>query len=225
VTGDPVDAHVAALGRALRGPARMRRSMLAETRDGLRDAADATGCAARAVREFGTVAELAPQYQAELTAAQGRRTAVLVAVLFPILLIGWHVLWTHGVAWTSTGPPPPLVGAMARGQDVASAVVAALALAVLVATLRRRSDPRLLAAGAGGVGLAGALFCGGAAVVMNVANGPATAEMLASNPLAAPSMLLSGLALVAVLVTTGRALRVAAHDPCRRPPPRAPHAT
>lgn len=211
MTCDPVDAHVAALARRLRGPGRMRRSMLTETRDGLRDAADAGGCPARAVREFGTVAELAPQFQAELTAAQGRRTAVLVAVLFPALLIGWDLLWTHGVAWTSTGPPPPLVGAMARTQDVASAVVTALAVVLLVATLRRRADPRLLAIGAGVVGLLGALFCGGAAVVMNVANGPATAEMLATNPLAAPSMVLSGLALVAVLVTTGRALRVAAH--------------
>jgi hypothetical protein len=203
----------------------MRRSMLAEARDGLRDAAEAGGCAARAVREFGTVAELAPQYQAELTAAQGRRTAVLVAVLFPVLLIGWNVLWTHGVAWTSPAPPPPLVTAMAGTQDVASAVVAALALAVLVATLRRRADPRLLAVGAGVVGLAGALFCGGAAVVMNVANGPATMAMLETNPLAAPAMLLSGLALVAVLVTAGRALRTAAHDPGRRRPARADRTT
>ena len=50
---------------------------------------------------------------------------------------------------------------------------------------------------------------------MNVANGPATLAMLATQPLAGPSMLLSGLALLAVIVTTGRALRVAAHDPVR----------
>lgn len=215
MTADPVDAHVRALAHALKGPRGLRRSMLAETRDGLRDAAAAGGCPARAVREFGTVAELAPQYQAELTAAQARRTALLVAVLFPALLVGWNLLWSHGVAWTGSGPPPPLVTALAGVQDIASVVVGALAVGLLAATLRRGPDPRRLALGAGTVGLLGALVCGATAVVMNVANGPATLAMLADRPLAAPSLLLSGLALAAVLVTTTRALRVAVHDPTR----------
>lgn len=56
---DLVDAHVDALGRELRGPARLRRDMLAEVRAGLRDAAE-RGDPAEAIREFGSVAELAP---------------------------------------------------------------------------------------------------------------------------------------------------------------------
>lgn len=206
---DPVNAHVEALARVLRGPTRMRRDMLAETRDGLRDAADRHGDPVTAVAEFGSVAEVAPHYQAELTAAQGRRTALIVAVLFPTLLLGWDLLWTHGVAWTSTAPPPELVLAMARAQDVVSAVVTGCAVLVLAATLHRGVSPRLLAAAAASVALIGAVVCGGAAVVMNVANGPATAQMLATNPAALPSFLLSGAALLAILFTACRALRVA----------------
>lgn len=38
---DPVARHVAELKRVLRGPARARRSMVREVRDGLHDAVDA----------------------------------------------------------------------------------------------------------------------------------------------------------------------------------------
>lgn len=224
---DPVlAAHVSALARELRGPVRMRRSMLAETRDGLDDAASALresglparAAAERAVREFGAVTEVAPEYQAELTAAQGRRTALFAVLVFPALLFGWDLLWSHGVAWPDTGPPPALVLAMARTQDVASGIVTLLAVAVLAATWLRRVDPRVLAGGAAVVTLVGGVLCGGAAVVMNVANGPATVGMLATNPLALPSMTLSGLAMLAILTTSTRAFRVATHDPSRRRP-------
>lgn len=206
---DPVDAHVAALGRMLRGPSRMRRDMLAETRDGLRDAAERHGDPAVAVAEFGPVPEVAPHFQAELTAAQGRRTALTAAVLFPTLLLGWDLLWTHGIAWSAATPPPELVLALARAQDVASAVVTGLAVLVLVATLSRSASPRLLAGAAAAVALVGAVVCGGAAVVMNVGAGPATTRMLATNPAALPSFLLSGAALLAILFTASRAIRVA----------------
>lgn len=98
---------------------------------------------------------------------------------------------------------------MARTQDVASALVTGLAVLVLIATLWRSAPPRLLASAAAGVAIVGGVVCGGAAVVMNVANGPATAQMLATNPVALPSFLLSGAALVAILCAAGSAIRLA----------------
>jgi hypothetical protein len=209
---DPVERHVAALGAALRGPGALRRDVLAEVRDGLEDAAEAhraagvagPEAAARAVEEFGPVDELAPLYQEELTTAQVRRTALVVAVLFPALLLGWDLMWTTGHAWPSVGPVPPLVPVLARLQDVLSVAATALALVVLLATLRRRVRPRLLAAAAAAVGLAGAVLCLGIAVVMNVANGPATLTMIASNPTTLPAFAVS---LAAGAVVAGSALR------------------
>lgn len=219
---DPIGAHVATLAGCLRGPARMRRSMLTETRHGLQDAAathrdgglPAAGAATAAVREFGPVADVAPLYQAELTAAQGRRTALLIAALFPALVLGWDLLWSSGVAWT--GPAPAAVPVLARVQDVASWTITALAALLLVATVRRRADGRHLALLAGALGLAGAVLCGGTAVAMNVANLDATAGMLATNPVALPALAASGAALVAVVASTVRALRLAARPSRRR---------
>jgi len=84
-----IDAYVAELDGALRGPRRAKADLLAEARDSLVDAAEAydrrgVGRAVaerRAVREFGTVDEIAPEYQTELALAQGRRTALLVFVV------------------------------------------------------------------------------------------------------------------------------------------------
>jgi hypothetical protein len=82
-----IDAYVTSLGAALRGPRAAKRELLTEVRDSLHDAAahhESAGlpdeAAARlAVDEFGTVRELAPDYQRELALLQGRRTALLVA--------------------------------------------------------------------------------------------------------------------------------------------------
>jgi hypothetical protein len=144
--------------------------VLAEVRDGLHDAAEAHGghpdAAERAVAEFGSVAELAPLHQAELTAAQVRRTALVVTVLFPALVLGWDLLWSHGVAWTA--PAPPLVGGAGPGcRTVVGAVAAALGLGLLLATLRPRARPRRLAVATAAVGLGAAVVCGTTAVVMN----------------------------------------------------------
>lgn len=203
---DPVDLHVAALARRLRGPARLRRSMLAETRAGLLDAAAAHRDAAVAVAEFGSVAEIAPAYQAELTAAQSRRTALLLVALFPAMVLGWDLLWSSGVAWT--GPAPTAVRLLARVQDLVSWGITALAATLLVLTLRSRADERRLALAAGGLGALGAVLCGGTAVAMNLANLDRTVDMLATHPAALLAIVLSGVALVLVLASTTRALRL-----------------
>ncbi|MFD0905748.1 permease prefix domain 1-containing protein, partial [Actinomadura sediminis] len=103
-----IDAHVAALAAALHGPARTKARMLTEVRDGLTDAADAlaaTGlpadaAARRAVRDFGAVADVAPEFQRELTIAQARRTALAAALSAPVLLLCWRLAGTDG------GAPP-----------------------------------------------------------------------------------------------------------------------
>src|SRR5207244_7286136 len=86
-----VDRYVAGLGAALRGPRRVKADLLVEARDSLVDAAEAyraegaTQAEAdrQAVAEFGTLAEIVPAYQAELAVAQGRRTALLIALALP----------------------------------------------------------------------------------------------------------------------------------------------
>lgn len=66
-----IDDHVSRLRRALRGPRRLKRDLLAEARDGLLDAAltgerrglGRTEAERAAVREFGTVEEVVGSFQ------------------------------------------------------------------------------------------------------------------------------------------------------------------
>ena len=188
---DLLDRHVAALGATLRGPGGLRRDVLAEVRDGLHDAAQAhrargrapADAAAMAVAEFGPVDDLAPLYQAELTVAQARRTALVVVLIFPALVLGWDLMWSAGLAWPTTGfPPPAAVPLLARVQDALGATAAGLGLLVLLATLSRSVRPRLLAGAAATVGLLSALLCVGTAVAMNLTHGPAALVMLTTTP-------------------------------------------
>jgi hypothetical protein len=208
---DPVSTHLAALARTLRGPAGLRRSMIAETRDGLRDAVAAhedgglgpAEAAARAVRDFGAVAEIAPLYQEELTARQGRRTALLLAVAYPGLMLGWGLLWKGGIGWT--GPAVPLVSALARMQDVASWAVGLAALAAAGLGFRRR-PPRGLVAAVAGIGAAGTVVCGGAAVVMIVGSG--LTDSAVTDPVALIAYGISAAALVVTSCSVARTVRV-----------------
>jgi hypothetical protein len=108
-----IDAYVADLGRNLRGPARAKADLLREARDGLYDAAaayrddgvDPEAAQHRAVRDFGDVRDIAPDYQAELAAAQGRRTALLICL----------VLAPQSLLWQYVG------GALAEGHERAAA--------------------------------------------------------------------------------------------------------
>jgi hypothetical protein len=173
---DPVSAHVAELDRALRGPAAVKRSMIAEVRDGLADAVadhrdrglDPEHAAAAAVRDFGSVRDVAPLLQEELTARQGRRTALLLLVSFPALLLTWDVLWQSGKGWTA--PPTPTVSVLARAVDVLTVLIAAAALALLLATFRGRPLPRWVTGLTGIVAALGVAGCGGMSVAMNVLN-------------------------------------------------------
>jgi hypothetical protein len=214
---DPVDQHLAELARALHGPARVRRSMLREARDGLHDAVAAhrtyglapREAAVRAVRDFGAVREIAPLYQHELVARQSRWAALLLLVAFPGMTFGWDLLWRNGVGW-DTSPPPTLVVALARLQDTASFLVAAVAVVLLAVTFLRAAPTRQVAVLAGLTGVTGAVVCGGTGVLMNLVNGPATAAMLVTKPFALPAFMVSALVCALVVRSAVRTLRVAA---------------
>ncbi|OLF18419.1 permease prefix domain 1-containing protein [Actinophytocola xanthii] len=216
-TADPIDSYVAALERALRGPRRARWCMVAEARTGLRDAAAAyragglspEQAAERAVRDFGPVSEIAPLFQDELVAARGRWSAALLAVVFPAMLLGWDLLWSSGAVSREPAPAQDLVASLAALQDVLTAVVALVALALLVVTLRRTVPPRPLASVVGVTGTVGALVCGGNAVAMNVAGGQSTLTLLATNPTACAAFAGSAAVLVLLVWQSVRTLRVA----------------
>ncbi|MFC3997642.1 permease prefix domain 1-containing protein, partial [Nocardiopsis sediminis] len=131
---DPIDAHVAELSAVLHGPARAKARMVAEMRDGLADAAAAhvaAGMAAEraareAIRGFGTVEEVAPACQHELTMAQARRTAAAVALAAPLVMACWYLIVSAG---PDTGWPPPRTALLPAGATIAAAVLATAAMA------------------------------------------------------------------------------------------------
>ncbi|MFG3439542.1 permease prefix domain 1-containing protein [Nonomuraea sp. NPDC047897] len=96
-----IDDYVADLSRALAGPAGPKRDLVVEARDSLTDTADALEAqglgreaAERvAVEEFGDVAEIAPGYQDELTAAAGRRLGALLFLTLPLSVLIWSAIW------------------------------------------------------------------------------------------------------------------------------------
>ncbi|MBO3751382.1 hypothetical protein J5X84_35360 [Streptosporangiaceae bacterium NEAU-GS5] len=195
-----IDGYVAALRRALRGPVRARRDLVAEARDSLCDAAEAyeldgLGRAAaerRAVEEFGPIAEIAPGYQEELAACQGRRLAVLLFVSVPLTAILWSAVWkAFPMTPVIDAVKPPWFGLIARAVDylqLATGVVGAAALL----TYRKARPPRWLARALGllvwiEIPLMGVL-CG---LLMSAAQGPAGfTGYLPGMTLSAASMLL-----------------------------------
>jgi hypothetical protein len=211
---DPVAVHVAELDRLLRGPGAVKRSMIAEVRNGLHDAAEAyreggldpQQAADSAVQDFGPAREVAPLMQEELTARQGRRTALLVAVVFPVMLLGWDLLWQTGHGWTA--PVPDATRVLSRVLDIGTVVIAAAALVLLLATFRRAVSRRLTVL-AGLVAAGGVLWCNGIAVVMNLINPQQAGAMLTTEP-AVTAVALASTAVSALVVRSGiRALRVA----------------
>src|SRR4051794_23516104 len=198
----PGDEHVAALGRALRGPGKAGRSIVREVRDGLEDAVDAyrragfdaPAAACLAVRDFGHVPEVAPLYQDELTAGQGRRTALLLVIGVPALVLGWDLLWSSGLAVATPGPPA--VKELARVQDIAGVIAAAIAAVLVVLTSRRSTRPRRAALAAAATAVATVVVCGGAAVAMAVVNGPLAWQRITSQPAGAFAYLVSAMMVV-----------------------------
>jgi hypothetical protein len=138
VDGQRIDEYLAGLSRRLAGPRRVKADLLAEARDGLVDAAEAYADAglpsseavARALRDFGDYRQVAADYQAELAAAQGRRTALLVTIVMPSLMPVSRLMWRGG-PWTGSGPPDSrylLVASVLDVLQVTAAIMAVLTL-------------------------------------------------------------------------------------------------
>ncbi|PRY02006.1 permease prefix domain 1-containing protein [Allonocardiopsis opalescens] len=169
--GDPVDAYVRGLGRALVGARREKADMLAEVADGLTDAAEAyeaeglerAEARRRAVADFGTVAEVAPHFQAELHRSQGRRLAVLVAVVSPAGQAASSSLWTASTPreWRLWQAQPDWLVAVSTAVDAVPLLVVPGAVALwllLRRSARRAADPARLVAGTSALVLAMALL-------------------------------------------------------------------
>lgn len=217
---DPIDVHVAELNAALHGPARAKSRMVTELREGLRDAARdlASGpepdrdAARRAVREFGTVAEIAPSFQRELTIAQARHTARLVLLLAPLLLVCWFLVRTWGGPRGRRLPDPvELFVAHLGGVAAASALLAAAALAATGTLARRLSTPHRLPLAVAWTGTVAAAALALSALTLTLAS------LLAANWLvsvAAGAVIITGHAKVAA---SARACRECAHLPVLTP--------
>jgi hypothetical protein len=171
---DPIAAHVAALDTALRGPARLKARMLTEVRDGLADAAadlagdgpgDANAARRAAVRDFGTVAEVAPSFQRELTLAQARDTARFVAVAAPVLIGCWWLLGRGGDVPSAAR----VLAAQLGGVAAVAALLAVAALAVTGAAARRLPVPRRLPLVVAWTGTAAAVALGVGALALAAA--------------------------------------------------------
>ncbi|MEV0123405.1 permease prefix domain 1-containing protein [Streptomyces sp. NPDC050703] len=181
---DPIEGHVAELRVALLGPPKAKSRLLEEMRGGLLDTAAAHAeaglpeaeAARLAVRDFGTVEDLVPACQRELTIAQARHTARTVALTAPFLLACWYLargdlLWqrlaTHltlvatlgallaATALAATGPlarrlptPHGLPRAVAWTGTTASGAMAVATLSLTIAAALATNWPLLAAAGA-----------------------------------------------------------------------------
>ncbi|SCG42955.1 permease prefix domain 1-containing protein [Micromonospora inositola] len=164
-----VEERLRELAGHLRGPARLKTDLLTEARHALLDAAEAyredglptTEAERRAVAEFGSNAQLAPAYQAELTAGALRGLALRALAVAVALMAGGDLTW-RGAHWRG-GPPPEGYRLLSASLNGIWGLVAGLALAGLLLGFlaARYGSPRLPRLGrAVGFGLTGALGLG-----------------------------------------------------------------
>ncbi|MFI8362171.1 permease prefix domain 1-containing protein [Streptomyces sp. NPDC085612] len=175
---DPVERHVSALAAVLRGADRDKARMLDELREGLLDAAadlapehpSSEDAAREAVRQFGGVAELAPEFQRELTVAQARRTSRRILLLVPLLLSCWYAL-AAAAPPTAQGLPVPVQVLLAHlgGAAAAAALAAAVFLAATGRTARRVSVSDRLPVMVGWAGTTAAVALALGALTLGVA--------------------------------------------------------
>ncbi|MER5643044.1 permease prefix domain 1-containing protein [Streptosporangium sp. NPDC002524] len=151
-----IEDYVTGLSRTLRGPRRPKLDMITEARDSLLDSAEALEsdglrreeAERAAVQEFGTIREIAPGYQEELSKSAGRRLAALLFVTVPLTAIMWNVIWkVFPSAPTAYQDMPDWFIVVARGVDMLQmfiGLVGGLALLALGRGLRRIRRPRLV---------------------------------------------------------------------------------
>jgi hypothetical protein len=148
--GGAIDGYVRQVEQRLPGRYGLRKDLLAELRGGLNDAAAAyrrDGLSAPqaellAVREAGPADELAAEYRAELVASQGQRTAALIGLTLPAVVLAWTLMWRFGGDAMVAGqwPVSPMTFVLARVVDwaaFAGGAAALVGLVVLVWSARR----------------------------------------------------------------------------------------
>ncbi|MFG2036530.1 permease prefix domain 1-containing protein [Dactylosporangium sp. NPDC048998] len=173
VTAGPIDAYVASLRGALRGPRTAKADLVAEARDGLIDAAaryeddglDRVTAERAAVEEFGPVADLVPEFQRELALTQGRRTAIVVGAAIAAQSVVSELAWRHAATgWT--WQPGRAYAILANTVDYAAyAVVAGALLAALACGIGGRyvsvGRKFVRATGIAAIGIVGFFIAGG----------------------------------------------------------------
>ncbi|SOD65338.1 hypothetical protein SAMN06297387_121100 [Streptomyces zhaozhouensis] len=167
----------------LQGPARTRARLVEEVGNGFADTVaawrdtglDEAGAARRAEAEFGTPEEVAASCEGELTLAQARHTAAVVASTAPLLLACWYLL---GHAETARdGWLPQLAQSLAAGLAGVAGVAAVGAVLALGATGRASrwvAVPRRLPGAVGWLGTAASGAMAGSAAALTVAAALAT---------------------------------------------------
>ncbi|MQA11106.1 MAG: hypothetical protein GEU98_21620 [Pseudonocardiaceae bacterium] len=138
MTPGPIDGAITALDHSLRGPRRARADLLGEVRDGLTDATapyqeaglSRAEAERRALADFGDLDEVADDLQAELTARHGWRSALLITIGFPVLVVLWDVVWL-----TDTVPPKELTPTVAFLSDAIDGVAGVAALIGIAAAI------------------------------------------------------------------------------------------
>jgi hypothetical protein len=212
-----IDEYIDELHAALRGPRGVKEDLLAEARDSLVDAADAyqdrglerDAAERQAVAEFGEVREVAPDYQAELGVAQGRRTALLVFFIHtPQHAMSEYVWRSEAYAWTWRPSAGYLF--LARVVDWAAfATIAGSLIAVLACGIGVRyiGVRRRLARTIGLLAIAGFAFFAVSGPLLVLLN-PDAVTMVQSGP-ALLWTVVSGVAPLWVLVSARRCLTAA----------------
>jgi len=129
--------------------------MIAEARDSLLDTAEALESEGlrreeaerAAVEEFGTIREIAPGYQEELSNSAGRRLAALLFVTVPLTTVMWSVIWKIFPETPTYETVPDWFMPVALGVDMLqmlTGVIGGIALFALGRGLRRIRRPRLV---------------------------------------------------------------------------------
>jgi hypothetical protein len=208
-----IDEYVRSLDRALAGPSRLKADLLTEARHSLTDTAEGyqTGgltpveAQRRAVHEFGSVRQLARDYQAELLSSTLRSLATRVIIVGVVLMSAADLMW-RGAPWT--GPQPSagyllLSGTLDwlwRGIDLL-----ALGAYLWLSWNARHGRPgSVWLARATGIGLTVALGLGGVASIAVYA----WSVTLWDAALTWPPMVVGGVAVIAAHIWLGRAASV-----------------
>lgn len=151
-----IDDYVTRLSRTLKGPRGPKLDMVTEARDSLLDTAEAlegdgldrAEAERVAVEEFGSISEIAPGYQEELSISAGRRLAALLFLSMPLTTLMWSVIWRiFPTDVADYAARPGWFVPVARGLDILqmlTGVLGALALVALGRGLRRIRRPRLV---------------------------------------------------------------------------------